>query len=517
MAKHKPIPVWNGQNLQGKQILLIHQEGLGDLIQFLRYLPLLKRQGCRIVLHCQESMHRLILNNGLADSCTETQADYRLDIMELPFALACTHLNGELTSYLHAEPDAEVATMPGYKIGIAWEGNPQHSNNDTRSCHLSYFKFLAQPGNEIFCLQDRIHLPALIGGCDGFEFHMGQPQDMQDTAALIAAMDLIVSVDTSVLHLAGAMGKPALGLLSNPCDPRWQVADWYPTITWCRQPVDGDWDAVFTQVSRHLGLERQATDKPPLSVLFTGGIGDIITLEGYLSAEKRQRLHTVYYASRGGKAAMSLLQKLPEYANVRHEILWEDFSEVFAFYSKQQVQKTLLTLPADWFFVEDWSILRKFAEIDSGLAYNGCRFLDTTLATVPELPKPYVTVTPYSVSDDRQQDRQFDGQDWECLIRHLDKHQLYGVVLMTGEFHVPAHPRLFDLSNRTDLATSLEIVKQGTGYVGIDSCLSVIAAKACTGTFFVRSRNNHLYKHKHIYYAPRQDFSFLVRHLREIA
>lgn len=133
-----------------------------------------------------------------------------------------------------------------FKIGIAWEGNPNHSNNDKRSCPLKYFKHLVSSKSKLFMIQQHVHLKELTNGAEDLDLLGYEIKDMYDTAELINIMDIIVSVDTSVLHLAGALNKNCFGLIKKEHDPRWNVRIWYNSIKFIR----GDnWDHLLQTVS----------------------------------------------------------------------------------------------------------------------------------------------------------------------------------------------------------------------------------------------------------------------------
>lgn len=145
-------------------------------------------------------------------------------------------------------------TEHAYKIGIAWEGNPDHSNNEDRCCYLTQFAYLKDKLLNLprpvhfFSLQKDYHNPKYINTDDLCVWSLDKINDMLDTARAINSMDAIVTVDTSILHLAGTIGKPTWGLLSHAHDPRWTVRQWYPSVTLVRQPSYGDWKSVMDEI-----------------------------------------------------------------------------------------------------------------------------------------------------------------------------------------------------------------------------------------------------------------------------
>lgn len=249
---------WNGADLlSGKTVIVYCEQGHGDIIQFSRYIPRLQEENCTVILHCPQPLHRLFEQFNVEmidrDNPHVPKHDYHIPSMSLPF-----HFDNPVveTPYLHVDEvmDLSDAELPedSFKIGISWEGNPNHSNNDERCCCLHLFRNLFEPFPQIkpFMLKKYVHDPELMYGCENMEIYGAEIDDFYDTAKLINAMDLVICVDTSVLHLAGAMGKKAYGLLSYNCDPRWEVAemDWYPNVTLLRQKHEADWNSVFESI-----------------------------------------------------------------------------------------------------------------------------------------------------------------------------------------------------------------------------------------------------------------------------
>jgi hypothetical protein len=260
-----PMPIWRGEGQPGA-VLVMGEQGLGDTIQFARYLPLLVARGIRVHAVLDPRLHRLLapLAEGL-DLRSSTQAGSVpgvrawLPLMNLPRALGLTaqQYRGRVP-YLAPEPD-RLARMrarigaTGLRIGIVWQGNPAAPVDANRSVPLAAFAPLAAlPGVRLFALQkgpgedqqapfplDRLG-PEMDGGADWF----------LDTAAAIAALDLVVTVDTAVLHLAGALGRPALMLAHGQhADWRWlhaaDVPVWYPSVRLVRCPAGtADWGAA---------------------------------------------------------------------------------------------------------------------------------------------------------------------------------------------------------------------------------------------------------------------------------
>jgi hypothetical protein len=161
--------------------------------------------------------------------------------------------------------------------------------------------------------------------------------------------------------------------------------------------------------------------------------------------------------------------------------------------------------------VEDWSILKVFPQ---HLPYRGSSFLAHRLADPPPAPCPYAVIVPRSRGFGRWSGRDFDAGDWKRALGFLDAHDLAGLVLTEGAEAIPASPRLVNLQGKTTLAESIELLKGATAYLGIDSCLSVLAAKLLPAErLAVKSTNNHAYQWARTYYAPHVETGFLQRRL----
>lgn len=256
------------------------------------------------------------------------------------------------------------------------------------------------------------------------------------------------------------------------------------------------------------------------SVLFTGGIGDVITVESYLPVTTSQSIKHIYYATRAHKALSSLFGLgLVSFPNLQSQVaLWEDFSNLFAFGAKEQVQHKLHSsnkqLPDNWSRVADCSIHKFFPDVDAGwFPYKGSCFLQQEIAPVDKfnLPADFVCICPYTVNDRRFANRDFSTADWTNVLAEITKRGVAGVVLNTGPDPIPEHPNIINLSNKTTLPESVEILKYSVGYMGIDSCLSVLAAQLFDReNLFIKSNNQHLFTWRHVYYAPHTIFPFIL-------
>jgi tetratricopeptide (TPR) repeat protein len=260
-------PQWQGESLRGQTILLQAEQGLGDTLQFIRYVPLVAQYGGRVIVQCQPSLVALLatvtgVHQILPTGVPLPGFDVQASLMSLPGLLGTTLANiPNQVPYLKLpQASVSVATPPGtrIKIGIVWTGNPENPYNPYRSCPLSYFlRGLALPGVVLYSLQHEVPI------ADRDLFNQSTLQDVGshlldfiDTAAAVAQMDLIISIDTAVAHLAGALGKPVWLVLPYVPDWRWMLdrtdSPWYPTLRLFRQPAWGDWSSVFEQVSQAL-------------------------------------------------------------------------------------------------------------------------------------------------------------------------------------------------------------------------------------------------------------------------
>jgi hypothetical protein len=242
-------------NLVGKHVIVYCEQGVGDILQVLRYVPLLLQGGCSITLHCPAALHRLVTNQwnvAVLEKSNPDLPDHDMHIlsMDLPILFQFTNKPYiKVNEVILADMDTTKPT-----IGIAWEGNPDHPMNYIRSCPLRHF--LQLPGT-LVQLQTKWHL--VQEGCKEMEEMtlLGVDQeDLYDAATIVNSVDYVVTVDTSLLHLAGAMGKPTYGLLAQPCDPRWgtksDTTPWYPSVKLIRQHKERDWESAFAELVNRL-------------------------------------------------------------------------------------------------------------------------------------------------------------------------------------------------------------------------------------------------------------------------
>ncbi|MFY9825468.1 MAG: tetratricopeptide repeat-containing glycosyltransferase family protein [Thermoanaerobaculia bacterium] len=266
----RPQPVWRGEPLAGRTLLLWAEQGSGSQIQFLRFVPRLTALGGRVVVEAAANLRRLFASCpgiekviSLNEPCDE--ADLQIPLLSVPGVLGTTleTLPAEvpyLSSLSEPQPDLDVVFAPyvkDFKIGIAWSGNPHHSLNRDRSCSPVDFATLTDiPGVRLFSLQygDEGAAPGELSQL-GVVSLAGLLGDFASTAAVMERLDLILTVDTYTAHLAGAVlgaGRPVWTLLHTPCDWRWMAgrddSPWYPGMRLFRQESPGDWPGVFRRV-----------------------------------------------------------------------------------------------------------------------------------------------------------------------------------------------------------------------------------------------------------------------------
>jgi tetratricopeptide (TPR) repeat protein len=266
-----PQPSWTGeQDLAGKTLFIHREQGLGDVIQFSRYAKLAHEKGARVIMEVQPPLEQLLRQSGseiTIVSPTETPRtfDFHCAIMSLPLAFGTTlETIPSGSRYLHADPAASArweARLPPRtrpRVAVVWSGNPKHNNDHNRSIDLATFSAVFSNTVEWFCVQKDIRETdrAILKQIDGLHCLGDELDDFSDTAALLDVMDLVITVDTSVAHLAGAMGKPTWLLLPYNPDWRWLLdrddSPWYPSFRLFRQTQAQYWAPVLQRVKREL-------------------------------------------------------------------------------------------------------------------------------------------------------------------------------------------------------------------------------------------------------------------------
>ncbi|WP_158900643.1 tetratricopeptide repeat protein [Burkholderia sp. L27(2015)] len=271
-------PLWHGQlPLSGKRILLYAEQGFGDTIQFCRYAQLVAERGAHVILEVQPALKSLILQStdiaDIAQVFAQGEAlpefDYQCPLLSLPLACATTLENIPApASYLHAEDarirrwETRLGKKPAHaRVGLAWSGNPEHSNDRNRSLPLTALASLLDIPMQYVSVQKLLRDEATQApwlAQHGVAHFGDRLQNFADTAALLSCMDLVITVDTAVAHLAGALGRPVWVLLPYGPDWRWLTerddSPWYPSMRLFRQTALGDWDGVIERVRQHLQI-----------------------------------------------------------------------------------------------------------------------------------------------------------------------------------------------------------------------------------------------------------------------
>ncbi len=260
-------PEWNGSPLSGESVLVISEQGLGDALQFVRYVPLLREAGAGAVhVECDPALVDLIRSIPAVDSVVPRgtrlpEHDAHVYMLSLPGLLGTDGSNiPARTPYLTApaRAAADAVAEEGVAVGFVWGGSPGHSRDHIRSATLEHFERLfSVPGTTFHSLQKGGAEAALSGSRWPNVWDLSALlSDFSDTAAVIDRLDLVITVDTSVAHLAGALRKQTWLLLPFVCDFRWmaegETSPWYPSMRLFRQPAAGDWDSVFDRVRAEL-------------------------------------------------------------------------------------------------------------------------------------------------------------------------------------------------------------------------------------------------------------------------
>ncbi len=255
-------PRWQGEPLEGKRLLLWAEQGLGDTIQMIRFAEAIQRAGGKVILECPPVLVKLLepvvgIDEIVPRGGAVPAFDVHLPLMSLPNVLGvdAQALPGRI-SYLSAYPEragvwrTRLESYAYPRVGLVWSGNPNHANDRNRSMDPALLRpLLAEPGSFFTLQPDAAPLDGMMS--------LGEMlTDFSETAAAISAMDLVISVDTSVAHLAGALGRPVWTLLPHAPDWRWMLdrtdSPWYPSMRLFRQETRGDWAGVVSRVIEEL-------------------------------------------------------------------------------------------------------------------------------------------------------------------------------------------------------------------------------------------------------------------------
>lgn len=264
-----------GQPLSERTLVVRAEQGLGDMIQFLRFLRPVAERGAKVVLECPEKMAELLgshasVNQVVATAPPLSECPHRVGLMSLPHLLDVGEDDlAAAVPYLTANPvyasrwRRELAPLSGLRVGLAWQGNPCNAQEPGRSAPLRALEPLASTETASFVTLQQGFGSEQVEGWRGVRplLALGPRLDRNtgafvETAAVIAALDVVITTDTAIAHLAGALGKPVWTALGAHSDWRWGDAGpctpWYPTMRLFRQTRPGDWSSVFEEMASEL-------------------------------------------------------------------------------------------------------------------------------------------------------------------------------------------------------------------------------------------------------------------------
>jgi tetratricopeptide (TPR) repeat protein len=259
-------PRWDGGTLSGKTILLYPEQGMGDSIQFIRFGALLKERDARVLFGCPESLLRLFktcpgIDLVLPDRSPLPPFDCHARLLSLPGLLGINLSNIPATvPYLFPPNElveawgARLAHLDGFKVGIAWQGNPKHKGDRQRSVKLAQFEPLSRiDGVRLVSLQQGFGVEQIAQAGGNVQIYDPGPLgDFLESAAVIRNLDLVITVDSAIAHLAGALGVATWVALPRAPDWRWMLgredSPWYPSMRLFRQERAGEWEPMFAKI-----------------------------------------------------------------------------------------------------------------------------------------------------------------------------------------------------------------------------------------------------------------------------
>lgn len=266
-----PKKRWDGRPLsEDDRIILFCEQGIGDIFNFVRMIDYIKSNN--VMLYLPEELRTFIKRNypkvTILDNNKNVEYDWYCSIMSLPHLLKLSPEDIDATPYLRANKEVRLGYDDKFKIGIVWAGNPRHNRDRQRSVRLSLFRRIHNlPNVKLFSLQKDVRKRVWPGiqepvdlteGCEDLSIIDMSPhiKSWDDTASFIKDMNLIISVDTSVLHLAGALGQQTWGVIPYLPDWRWGASGestvWYESVRLFRQEKIDDWENVFNRIANEL-------------------------------------------------------------------------------------------------------------------------------------------------------------------------------------------------------------------------------------------------------------------------
>lgn len=267
-----PVPFWDGEIKDGLRLYVHAEQGLGDTLQFCRYLPMLAEQGISVVFECADSLRALMKQvpgvGQVRQPGQEVPAiDAHVSLLSLPGLLGTTSGNIPANIPYLDVPQAykdkwqKITSnwLPGKRIGIAWRGSPDHARDALRSPGLTPCLPLLELSDTVVVSLQKDGAAEELASLDTANAlidPMTDVADLADTAALMQQLDVVISCDSAPLHLAGGLGVQCFAVLPHVAEWRWgtegNTSPWYPTMTLVRQPSFGDWASVFNEVRRQL-------------------------------------------------------------------------------------------------------------------------------------------------------------------------------------------------------------------------------------------------------------------------
>lgn len=297
-ARRFPQPRWRGEPLDGRRILLCTEQGFGDTFEFIRYAQIVKERGGYVIVRCPKPLPPIVRGcRGVDEVCVEggplPPFDLYIELLSLPLVFGTTERDiPSEVPYIAADPTLvenwrrELDYIGAFKVGIAWQGSPKYRGDRQRSIHVGQFAPLAAvPGVQLIGLQKG-------GGTEqirdaGFPMTVlgGQIDEangaFMDTAAIIKNLDLVVSIDSAISHLAGGLAVPVWLAVPHAPDWRWMLgradSPWYPSARLFRQTEAGDWQGVFRRMADALtNLVSEQARRSPGTLLVETSAGDLI-------------------------------------------------------------------------------------------------------------------------------------------------------------------------------------------------------------------------------------------------
>jgi Tfp pilus assembly protein PilF len=275
-------PIWNGTDPAGKTILIYPEQGMGDVIQFARYAPLLARRGAKVIIGCQAPLNRVMQTapqvHAVSSQATDTPPfDLQIPSSSLPRAFGTTLATiPRNIPYLFVDPSISghwrqrlAGDSAKLKVGIVWAGSSGNTDDAQRSLTIQSLAPLEELRDvSWYSLQKGDRAADLAAAPAGLKLRpLGDElHNFADTAGLLANLDLLIAPDTAPLHLAGAMGRPAWALLRYAADWRWlsdrDDSPWYPSMRLFRQSRQGDWTSVVQSVTQQLKMLITSSARP---------------------------------------------------------------------------------------------------------------------------------------------------------------------------------------------------------------------------------------------------------------